>query len=253
MLRRRQQRWRSPGRRIALPGPDLSRVEAGLARASQPAGPLFLDLVLRCLTTATSGIPSLRAAQLTCAGVELVLAEPQPPPAFATTGDHESTWWTPTDATLPLTAATAVGVANPYPALASIGTRDDDGTILLLDLEHAGALHLRGDPGHAVDLLRHIAVELATSRWADATTVLTVGLHPDLTGLPSHRVQHLPDLSTALARASCPASRHRRAPADSRRSIAARAAGPRPAVRVLAGHRAPDRPRRPHCRSRRRR
>jgi hypothetical protein len=115
--------------------------------------------------------------------------------------------WVGADATLPLTTVAALGVANPYPALASVGSSDDSAddnadnrATLLLDLEHAGAVHLAGDALRAVDLLRHIAVELGTSRWTDAVTVLTVGLQPDLTGLPSRRVQQIPDLPTALAR-----------------------------------------------------
>ena len=81
VLRRRQLRWRRHGRRIALPGAALSRVEAGISGAAQPAGPLFLDLALRSLTVATPGrFPELRAAWLAPTGVDLVLTEPQPPP-----------------------------------------------------------------------------------------------------------------------------------------------------------------------------
>ena len=209
VLRRRQLRWRRHGRRIALPGAALSQVEAGITAAAQPAGPLFLDLALRSLTAATPGrYPELRAAWLAPTGVDLVLTEPQPPPPpyldashngdrDGSDGDGGTVWRVPADARLPLTEATIIGVANPYPALASLGRRGD-GTTFLLDLEHTGALHLTGDPDRAVALLRHIAVELGTARWADATTVLTVGLDPDLTGLPPHRVRHLPDLATAL-------------------------------------------------------
>lgn len=197
-LRRRQQRWRRHGRRIALPDAAHSRLEAAVAAAAQPAGPLFLDLVLRSLTTLTPGhYPAVHAARLTPSGVDLLLAEPQDPPAPFTAAD-DRTWHVPADASLPLTEAAAVGVANPFPALAGFGTTDD-GTTVLLDLEQHGAVHLTGDPHSAMDLLRHLAVELATSRSADGTTVLTVGLDPALTGLPGDRVHTMRDLPSALA------------------------------------------------------
>lgn len=200
LLRRRQQQSRRYGRRIALPGAALSGVEAAVALSAQPAGPLFLDLVLRCIAAAAPPrYPALRAARLCSTGVELVLAAPQPPPApFQEGREDGSTWEVSHEARLPLTEATAVGVANPYPALVSLG-RDENGATFLLDLELAGAVHLVGDPARAVDLLRHLAVELGTARSADAVTVLTVGLEPDLARLPARRVREAADLTEAIA------------------------------------------------------
>ena len=113
VLRRRQLRWRRHGRRIALPGAALSRVEAGITAAAQPAGPLFLDLALRSLTAATPGhYPELRAARLAPTGVDLVLTEPQPPPPpyldashngdrDGRDGDGGTVWRVPADAPYP--------------------------------------------------------------------------------------------------------------------------------------------------------
>jgi hypothetical protein len=201
VLRRRQQRWRRHGRRIALPQAELANVETALVRTAQPAGPLFLDLVLRSVSAvAPVPYPELETVRLCAAGVALTLAAPQPPPMpYQDARTDGSVWHVPHDARLPLTEATAVGVANPYPAVASVG-RNDQGVTVLLDLEQAGAVHLRGDPSRAVDLLRHVAVELGTSRWADAVTVLTVGLEPDLADLPSRRLEQPADLHEAVTR-----------------------------------------------------
>ena len=198
LLRRRQQRQRRYGRRIALPGAQPSGVEAAVARTAQPAGPVFLDLVLRSVAAAEPApFPPLQAVRLYGAGVDLLLATPQPPPDPFANADG-SVWQVSHNTPLPLTEATAIGVANPYPALATLG-HNDSGVLFLLDLEQVGAVHLTGDPGRAVNLLRHIAVELGTNRGADAVTVITVGLEPNLTSLPAHRVHDAPDLQGAIA------------------------------------------------------
>jgi hypothetical protein len=200
--RRRQTRWRRAGRQIALPDLDHSRLESATVAAAHTAGTRFLDTVLRSLTT-TSGprtvLPSLDAVWLTPAGIDLVLTEPQQsvPPFVAE--DDGAVWHVDTEAALPLTEQEAVGVANPFPALVSIGT-GEDGATLLVDAEGAGALHLVGDPTRTVDLLRNMAVELGTCRWADDTLVMVVGLEAALTDLPPNRVEQVQDVRVAAGR-----------------------------------------------------
>lgn len=187
--RRRQTRWRRTGRQIALPDLDHSRLESATVATAQTAGTRFLDTVLRSLTVTPGlrhGLPSLEALWLAPTGIDLLLTEPRDaiPPFVAE--DEGSVWHVDAEATLPITEQEAVGVANPFPALVSLGT-GEDGATLLLDAERAGALHLVGDRTRTIDLVRNMAVELGTCRWADDTSVMVVGLEAGLTDLDRPR------------------------------------------------------------------
>ena len=200
--RRRQTRWRRAGRQIALPDLDHSRLESATATAALTAGTRFLDTVLRCLTVTPGlghGLPSLEAVWLAPTGIDLVLTEPQDavPPFIAE--DDGSVWHVDAEAALPITEQEAVGVANPFPALVSLGT-GEDGATLLVDAERAGALHLVGDRTRTIDLVRNMTVELGTCRWADDTSVMVVGLEAALTDLPPNRVEQIQDVRTAAGR-----------------------------------------------------
>jgi hypothetical protein len=201
LYRRRQQRWRRTGRQVALPDLHHSRIEAAAVAAAGTAGPGLLDLALRSLAIRSAsggGLPSVEAVWLAPDGVELVLCEPlQAEPPFAAEDDG-AVWRLDADAALPITEQDAVAIANPYPALVSVGTGGDD-SVLLLDLEHAGAIHLVGDGDRAVDLLRNMAVELGTSRWADGTAIRAVGLEASLAHLPPKRLEHYTSLDIAIA------------------------------------------------------
>ncbi|MBW0116281.1 LysM peptidoglycan-binding domain-containing protein [Pseudonocardia abyssalis] len=200
--RRRQTRWRRAGRQIALPDLDHSRLEFATVTAAQTAGTRFLDTVLRSLTVTPGlrhGLPSLEAVWLAPTGIDLVLTEPRDavPPFVAEDGG--SVWHVDAEAALPITEQEAVGVANPFPALVSLGT-GEDGATLLVDAERAGALHLVGDRTRTIDLVRNMAVELGTCRWADDTSVMVVGLEAGLTDLPPNRVEQVQDVRTAAGR-----------------------------------------------------
>ncbi|MDN5749492.1 MAG: LysM peptidoglycan-binding domain-containing protein, partial [Pseudonocardia sp.] len=208
--RRRQTRWRRTGRQIALPDLDHSRLESATVAAAQTAGTRFLDTVLRSLTVIPGdGLPSLDAVWLAPAGIDLVLTEPaQTAPPFVADNDG-TVWHVDAQAPLPITEQEAVGVANPFPALVSIGT-GADGATLMVDVERVGALHLLGDPTRTVDLLRNMAVELGTCRWADDTSVMVVGLEGALTDLPPGRVEQVHDVRVAAGRLRAAISATRR-------------------------------------------
>lgn len=203
LLRRRQLRFRRTGRHIALPDHAHSPIETTAVASARTDDTRLLDLALRSVATLCAppdGYPDLTAAWLAVDDIDLVLAGPYPPPPPFTAGDDESVWHVRSDAELPVQDGETAAVANPFPAVAAFGTGDDGSTTLLLDLEHHGAVHVVGDRHRAQDLLRNVAVELALSRWADATEILVVGLEPELAELPPGRISRVIDVATAVAR-----------------------------------------------------
>src|SRR5581483_3498914 len=67
-------------------------------------------------------------------------------------------------------------VGAPLPALAGVGRLAD--TTVLVDLEAAGCTALAGDDEAAGAALRAMALELATSLWADTVDVIIVSPNP---------------------------------------------------------------------------
>ena len=76
-------------------------------------------------------------------------------------------------------------------------------SVLLLDLEELGAVHIGGDRDRAIGLLRHIAVELAHSRWAEDIQILLAGFPDgeidDLVVLNPERLQATGSIPDAVA------------------------------------------------------
>ncbi|MFD3842400.1 hypothetical protein ACFWWC_40060 [Streptomyces sp. NPDC058642] len=107
-------------------------------------------------------------------------------------------WWIlPADAAL-LDPDAARTVQAPYPALVTVGTTDH-GDQILLNLAHLPALLLDGDPAHAQQVCASLALELATSPWADSLDIVTVGFADDLPDLLPHaHLTHQPDPAHAL-------------------------------------------------------
>jgi len=203
LLRRRQLRFRRTGRHIALPDHAHYPIETTAVASARTDDTRILDLALRSVAALCDPLddyPDLAAAWLAGDQVDLVLACPYPPRSPFTVGDDESRWHISAEAELPVHDDEPAAMANPFPAVAAFGTGDDGSATLLLDLEHHGAIHVVGDRHRAQDLLRNVAVELALSRWADATQILLVGLEPQLAELPPGRIGHVPDVATAVAR-----------------------------------------------------
>jgi hypothetical protein len=96
-----------------------------------------------------------------------------------------------------LTLAATTGEA-PWPALVTVG-HDDEDAAFMLDLEQAGTLNIHADEETAHAILAALAIELATSPWADDLQVTLVGTHADLPGLVStNRIRHVPALTGVL-------------------------------------------------------
>lgn len=198
--RRTQQRRRRPGQRLPLPTGDLATAEQALRATADPLSVENIDLALRslaltCARTATP-LPVVRAARLTATQFDLYLAEPAHLPT-PWVGTADTTVWTLTDTHIDhLTDVT--DIPAPYPALVTIGHDDEDGHVLL-NLEHLGTLGVTGDDPATREILAALAIELATSPWADDLQVTLVGVFPELEDiLQTGRIRYLPSVGRVL-------------------------------------------------------
>jgi len=198
--RRTQQRRRRPGQRMPLPTGHLATAEQTLRATADPLSVENIDLALRslaltCARTATP-LPVVRAARLTATQFDLYLAEPSHLPT-PWVGTADTTVWTLTDTHIDqLTVVT--DVPAPYPALVTIGHDDEDGHVLL-NLEHLGTLGVTGDDPASREILAALAIELATSPWADDLQVTLVGVFPELEDvLQTGRIRYLPSVGRVL-------------------------------------------------------
>jgi nucleoid-associated protein YgaU len=198
--RRRKFHRRRLGHVVAsLPEP-LMPLEQALFANGRPAlaKMTFLDLALRSLAdlvahTPGTTLPDIAGAAVNDEYLELYLA--------AAAGDPPEPWLAsePTRWTLSrgvdLDAQSRRRVA-PYPCLVSIGYTDD-GTEYLLDLEHTGALTLRGDTARCLDLARYMVAELANNVWSDHLTVTVAGFAQELVDANPTRVAYASDAHAA--------------------------------------------------------
>src|SRR5215218_2897578 len=198
-LRRRQQRYRQPGRRIRLPTGAAAHIEQRLRAAAEPETADFLDAALRAMAAGLqrAGLPppTVQAVQLGPATLEVLLREPShtaPPPFTATA--HGRRWTLPRQLPLGELEAAAGDAVTPLPALVTIGT--SDAGQLLVNLEAAGLAALAGPPAATRPLLDAMAVELATAASTGLMQILLVGLGPELDRL--ERVQQAQRLEDAL-------------------------------------------------------
>ncbi|MCI0687130.1 MAG: LysM peptidoglycan-binding domain-containing protein [Sporichthyaceae bacterium] len=179
-----QQRRRRPGGQIKLPPPPIGDLELAMRASEDPIGAELVDRALRTLSANLAKVggllPNLDAVRLSRYGVELFVADPEPPTTpFEPGSDDLSVWLCPPDHPGLLDERSAAQIPAPYPALVTLGT-DPDGGHILIDLESAGAVSLVGQLDDAETVLRAMAVELATSRWADDLAVSLVGVGADL-------------------------------------------------------------------------
>lgn len=200
--RRDQQRLRRPGQRIPLPAGDTAAFEQTIRAAADQMSVETVDLALRSLASLCieSGrpLPVVRAARLTAQTFELYLEEPTLlPQPWRNAGD--STVWTLDVSDLQqLAPVDPAVVPAPYPTLVTIGSDDDQGHVFL-NLEHLGALGITGDDSATLEILAAVAVELATSVWADDLQVTLVGAFPDLEDtMRTGRIRYLPSVGRII-------------------------------------------------------
>ncbi|MFD4861681.1 BTAD domain-containing putative transcriptional regulator [Streptomyces atratus] len=197
-----QQRRRRRGRRIPMPSGQSALTEIALRSADAGEELTVLDRALRTAATALAEenrqLPALAAVQLGTEGVRLHLNAPAPAVAPFTTDPSQSTvWWCPADSGELLPLQESREVDPPYPGLIALG-EDDQGAIVLVDLEHTGALHLTG--GLRNEVLRTLALTLALSPLAEQLDIAVAGedTAPGLAMLDSDRVTPYPDLTDAV-------------------------------------------------------
>ncbi|MDK0524825.1 LysM peptidoglycan-binding domain-containing protein [Streptomyces sp. ML-6] len=197
-----QQRRRRRGRRIPMPSGQSALTEIALRSADAGEELAVLDRALRTAAAALAEenrqLPTLTAVQLGTEGVRLHLDAPAPAVAPFTTDPSQSTvWWCPADSGELLPSQESREVDPPYPGLISLG-EDDQGAIVLVDLEHTGALHLTGSLRNEV--LRTLALTLALSPLAEQLDIAVAGedTAPELAMLDSDRVTPYPDLADAV-------------------------------------------------------
>jgi Bacterial transcriptional activator domain/LysM domain len=179
-----QQRRRRPGGKIKLPPASIGDVELTMRASEDPIGAELIDRALRTMSANLAKVggllPNLDAVRLSPHGVELFVADPeQPTTPFEPVSPDLAVWLCRPDHPELLDERAAAQVPAPYPALVTLGT-DQDGAHVLVDLESAGAVSLVGQLADAETVLRAMAVELATSRWADDLAVSLVGIGADL-------------------------------------------------------------------------
>ncbi|WP_214405758.1 LysM peptidoglycan-binding domain-containing protein [Pseudonocardia lacus] len=199
--RRRQLRARPAGHRIAVPSDQAGRLEWIGSHQPPPAVDIaFVDAGLRSLTLTDwtdRDLPQLRSVQLSPDAAVLTLAaDAALPDPFASRG-AATEWGLVPSAALPLAPDEVGGYCAPFPLLVSVATDPDDAT-LLLDLEQLGVIALTGPSDRTTGLLRHVAAELANSRWAEDVEVLMVGFGTELVALNPERLCSVPDLATGL-------------------------------------------------------
>ncbi|MEV0892995.1 LysM peptidoglycan-binding domain-containing protein [Promicromonospora sp. NPDC050262] len=206
--RRRARKGREPGETVVVPGPETpaGALERDLHGVEDPFGRDQVDRALRSLALwhreRGLPLPGVRIARLKSGEfVELYLdrASDLPEP-WASTTDKFIWQLAAGDAD----AAAQVGSAGPtatedgeapYPALVTVG-HDDEDAHLMLDLENLACLDIRGTDAAAQATLAALAVELATSLWADDLQVTVVGTLGDLPGVvDTGRVRHVSGLA----------------------------------------------------------
>lgn len=207
LRRRRQSRTRRPGQRINLPSGPAAVTEAQLRAAADPLTVRHVDLALRTMShnaIATGmAIPSLRAARITPAEIELYLTDPAAtlPEPFTAAEQDPGVWVLDRSAVergALLDETTAALSPAPYPTLVTIG-QDEDEAHLLVNVEELRTLAITGPDELAEPVLAAIALELIASQWADAATITLVGVLPELAdSLGAGNVSYVENLDEVL-------------------------------------------------------
>ncbi len=202
--RRAQQHRRRPGQRLPAPtGETTQRVERELRVTADQLSVETVDVALRalaqhCAATATP-LPNVRAARLTGTQFDLYLTDPAHLPSPWTSAT-ETVWSLDNAAAHLVEALDLSGTPAPWPSLVTVGHDDEDGHVLL-DLERLGTLGLRGagDAANLREVLAALAIELATSAWADDLQVTLVGAFPELADtMQTGRIRYAPAVNRVL-------------------------------------------------------
>lgn len=179
-----------------MPEGKTAAVEQELRSVRNPMLIAEVDLALRSLAQHcrdhSATLPDIRVARLTEAGLELYLLEPEqlPEPWVGTASGLM--WSFQSEAADELDAESLREIPAPYPSLVCLGQDLEDAHILV-DLEVIGELTISGGEREAESVIAAIAMELATSHWADDLTVTLVGGFAEMEEtLQTGRIRYLP-------------------------------------------------------------
>lgn len=201
-MRRAQQRHRRAGEHIRLPNPPLSSLERRLRISDDPLAPYAVDAALRTFASGASagGRPVVAGVQVHPDDIELVPEDDRwtgtVPAPFETRLESPS-WFVARRLLSRREAGDAGGSRDaeaPCPALVTVG-RSDAGPCLV-NLEAMGSLAIAGEEAACDGLLRALALELATSFWADQFDLVLVGFGQELSRF--ERVRVVPDASALV-------------------------------------------------------
>lgn len=198
-LRRVQQRRRAIGARPTVLPDDLEQAERRLRHTADLDAAEFLDLALRAFaagaTTDEYAVPQVLAVRASTQRVELLLsrAPHRPPKGFVMAGADRG-WVTDPALDADDLRSLAAGVAAPLPSLVCLG--EIDGEQLLIDVETAGLLTMHGVD--AMASINSVAMQLATSSWADHVDLILLGAPAALDVTGSTRVRRVDDVTQAI-------------------------------------------------------
>lgn len=192
-IRRARLRRRQPHHRIPLPTGEDAAAELRLRAHADVDGDRLLNMALRELSGYYEDHRSAPPVVLASHGpadiaVHLDAASDASPDGWQR-HDRDHTWSRHRPADLDA-YETHLGTPSRFPALVTIGALPG-GRVGLLNLAHAGCLHLDGDDAVTRKLMAAWALELATTPRADALDIVTVGLDDLPDGL--ERLQRLAD------------------------------------------------------------
>ena len=194
-LRRSQARRRPPGRPPHVPPTETAATEASLRYIGDPTRIHRAFAALRAFAAGLgdADMPPVAAVRVSHSEVEVLLASPAVavPPGFACDTDHR-VFTTEPEITTATLEGLAGEIAAPWPAVVAAGAVGDD--LVLIDVETAGLL--TADGPDAVDTVRRITAELATSPVSELIEVLVVGDGVDLAG--SERIRTVATIDDAI-------------------------------------------------------
>jgi DNA-binding SARP family transcriptional activator len=213
-MRRTQQRRREQGGFIRLPDPRRGEMERLLRIGEGRGTVLAIDGVLKlfrrvCIDRGIP-VPLVRGVEVHATEIELLVDRPMDRGEFAHPFAVRSD-----GSSVVILNADISGVPddgyNPFPTLVTVG--NEAGRSQLVNLEALGSLELVGDPVDCEGVIRALALEMATSYWADQFDLELVGFGNELTRfnrvasssdpeLVLQRLQHRREVGEELLRSS---------------------------------------------------
>lgn len=201
LRRRRQQQHRKPGQSIPLPTDDAANLETEVRAVADVDQTAALDEVLRDLATsyAEDGrpLPTVQAVRLSEGRVELYLATPDTLPAPWADIAGGNAWARQLDR-----ISGVQDMPAPYPTLVTVGSDEEDGTVLL-NVEQHGSIGV--DASDPWPVMAAMVVELSTSPWSQELLVTVCGGWRELEDLlPADRMRYVPSIENLTPSAGRP-------------------------------------------------